>query len=95
MNPKDVYTQKLQEQLDAWKKQMDEFRQKSSEIATQTHSEYQKQLDALQAHGEAVKRQLEATKHASEQAWTDMKVKADQAWDNLHEATKKALDKFK
>jgi uncharacterized protein YxeA len=95
MNPKDVYIQKLQEQLDAWKKQMDEFRKKSSDMAEQTRGEYQKQLDALQAHGENVRRQLDATRQASEQAWTDMKVKADQAWDNLHEATKRALDKFK
>jgi hypothetical protein len=66
MNPKDVYIQKLQEQLDAWKKQMDEFRKKSSDMAVQTRSEYQKQLDALQAHGENVRRQLDATRHASE-----------------------------
>ena len=95
MNPKDVYIQKLQEQLDAWKKQMDEFREKSSDMAVQSRAEYQKQLDALQAHGDAVRQQLEAAQHASEHVWTDIKVKADQAWDKLHEATKKALDKFK
>ena len=95
MNPKDVYIQKLQEQLDAWKKQMDEFRAKSSDMAVQSRAKYQKQLDALQAHGEAFRQQLEAAQHAGENAWTDMKVNADQAWDKLHEATKKALDKFK
>ena len=95
MNPKDVYIQKLQEQLDAWKKQMDEFRAKSSDMAVQSRAKYQKQLDALQAHGEAFRQQLEAAPHAGENAWADMKVNADQAWDKLHEATKKALDKFK
>lgn len=95
MNPKDVYIQKLQEQLDAWKKQMDEFREKSANMEVQTRAEYQKQLDALKAHGEAVRQQLEAAQNASDHAWTDMKVKADQAWEKLHEATKRVLDMFK
>lgn len=95
MSQKDVYVQKLQEQLDAWKKQMDEFRAHSSTMAQQTRDEYQKQLDALQAHGDVVKRQLDATRQASEQAWTDMKVKADQAWDDLYQMTKRSLDRFK
>lgn len=95
MNPKDVYTQKFQEQLDAWKKQMDEFREKSSSMTARSRAEYQKQLDALQAHGDTVRQQLEAVQHASENFWADMKVKADQAWDKLFEATQKTLDKFK
>ena len=95
MNPKEVYIQKLQEQYDAWKKQMEQFREKSSDIASQTRAEYQKQLDALQAHGETVRQQLEAARHASEHAWADMKVKADHAWDQLHDATQRVLDRFK
>lgn len=95
MNSKDVYIQKLQDQLDAWKRQMDQFRDKSADMAEQARVEYQKQLDALQAHGDMVKQQLEVARHASEHAWTDMKVKADQAWEHLHEATSKTLDRFK
>lgn len=99
MDDKKVYIQRLQDQLDAWKKQVDEFRVRSADMAVHSREEYQKQLDALEAHGQAVKKQMEAAQQtaqqASEQAWNDMKVKADQAWESLYDVTKKTLDRFK
>ena len=95
MSQKDTYVQKLQEQLDAWKTQVDEFRAKSVDTNAASRVEYQKHLDALEAHGDTVKQQLKLAQQASEQAWADMKTKADQAWDALHDATKKAFDRFK
>lgn len=95
MSQKDVYVQKLQEQLDAWKNQVDQFKTKSADMAVHSRSEYQKHLDSLEAHGESVKQQLKLAQEASDQAWADMRLKADQAWDSLHEATKKAFDRFK
>ena len=95
MSQKDAYVQKLQEQLDAWKLQMDEFRRHSVDVTRQARDEYQKQLELLQAHGDMVRRQLDATRQASEQAWLDMKVRADKAWDDLYQMTRNALDRFK
>lgn len=95
MSQKDTYIQKLQEQLDAWKTQVDEFRAKSVDTTAKSRVEYQKHLDALEAHGETVKQQLKLAQQASDQAWADMKAKADHAWDALHDATKKAFERFK
>lgn len=95
MSQKDSYIQKLQEQLDSWKTQVDEFRTKSADMAVHSREEYQKHLTALETHGETVKEQLKLAQQASDQAWSDMKLKADQAWDTLHDATKKAFDRFK
>jgi prefoldin subunit 5 len=95
MDDKKAYIQRLQKQLDAWKKQVDEFRAHSADIAAHSRAEYQKQLETLETHGKTVKAQLEAAQHASEQVWNDMRAKADQAWEGLHEATRKALDRFK
>lgn len=95
MSQKDTYIQKLQEQLDAWKTQVDEFRNKSADMAVHSRAEYQKHLEALEAHGDTVKQQLKLAQQASDQAWADMKLKADQAWDTLHDATKKAFERFK
>lgn len=95
MSQKDAYTQKVQEQLDTWKAQVDQFKIKSADMAVHSRAEYQKHLDALEAHGETVKQQLKLAQQASDQAWADMKLKADQAWDTLHDATKKAFDRFK
>ena len=95
MNQKDAYIQKFQDQLDVWKKQVDQVRAQSAEMTAHGRAEYQKQLDSLKAHGETVKQQLAAAQSASEEAWADMRSKADQAWDSLQEATKQALNKFK
>lgn len=95
MSQQDTYIQKLQEQLDAWKGQIDQFKTKSADMAVHSRAEYQKHLEALEAHGETVKQQLKLAQQASDQAWADMRLKADQAWDSLHDATKKAFEKFK
>ena len=95
MSQQDTYIQKLQEQLDAWKSQIDQFKTKSADMAVHSRAEYQKHLEALEAHGETVKQQLKLAQQASDQAWTDMRLKADQAWESLHDATKKAFEKFK
>jgi prefoldin subunit 5 len=95
MDEKNAYVQWLQEQLDAWKKQMDMLRAKSSEIGERNRAEYQKQIDSLQTYGETVKQQIKSVQNSNQQAWTDMRARADQAWDHLHESTKRMLDRFK
>lgn len=95
MNDRNAFVQQLQQQLEVWKKQVDDFTTRTADMGVHNREEYKKHLATLEAHGQALKEQIARSQHASEQAWNDLKAKTEQAWEGMHEAAKSALDRFK
>lgn len=95
MSMKEAYENKLQAQLDECKAEMLKFKAKADEAEADAQIEYNKQIEELESKKASVDAKLSDLKDAGEDAWEDIKVGADSAWDSLSDALKSAASRFK
>lgn len=95
MSNRKQYTEKLKARLDQWNAEIDRLEAKANETEADVKIEYKKQLDELRAqrdHAEVKRKEL---RDVSDEAWNDMQVGFDKAWDNIAAAVERARGRFR
>jgi len=95
MGDKERYERELQEQLDAWIKDVDKLRALSARVSADARVALMAQivtLDEKIAQGNAKLAELSSV---SEEGWASMKEGAESAWASLKTAFNDAASKFK
>lgn len=95
MSTRDAYVQKMKAALDEWNAELSRLEAKAAAAQADARIKYSAQLDALRKQrdeGRAKLRELEA---ASDAAWHDMQRGFESAWDDIHQAVREAMRRFK
>ena len=80
---KETYQQKIQEQLDEWRADIDRLREKAKNASAETKLKYQENIDKLELKMDEGKSKLKALKESSAEAWDAVKDGADSIWDTM------------
>lgn len=91
MESKDDYIKRLRDQLEDWNAQIAELRDKADRARDEAQMEYHQELDELEGKRNVLRAHLDDLGSASEEAWTDKKHGADNAWMELDAAFNRAL----
>lgn len=92
---KQAYEKKYQAQLDEWRAEIDKLRAKAEQADADTRIKYQKQIEELRAMQDDGVAKLEELRRAGNDAWLDLKIGMDSAWDSFNTALKSARSRFK
>ena len=95
MGLKEEYQKELQEQLDEWGKEIDKLKVVAGKAKAGLQGEYYKEVEDLRCKQLAAQQKLHEMKESSGDAWEDLKVGVEGAWDSLSEGVKKAASRFK
>ena len=92
-NKRTKYVEKLSAQMVEWDMQIDRLRDKVENATAEAKCEYSKTVSALQLKRDQAGEKLQKISAATDDEWEDMKVGAEQIWDEvknlLSSATKK------
>jgi len=94
MSKRKAYQQKLQAQLDVWKSEIAKLEARTSQLEGDARIALQEQLEELRGKREALSEKREKLRHASDEAWQDVKTGIDGAWRNLDNAVRSAVSRF-
>lgn len=94
MSERDAYIEKAKAQLDRWNAEIDKLEARARELSADGEIAYRDTLQDLHGKRDALEQQLEETRQSGEQAWTDLKVGLDAAWQNLSDAIAQAQSRF-
>jgi multidrug resistance efflux pump len=92
---KKAYEKKFQAQLDEWRAEIDKLRAKAEQADADARIRYQKEIDQLRAMQDDAVSKLERLRRASDDAWLDVKIGLDNAWESFNTALKSAAARFK
>lgn len=95
MNDKELYKQKVQAQLDAWKADIDKLKAKSMNAKADAQLEMNGLISDLEAKYKAANEKLAELSKAGEEAWGSVKEGVESAWGSLKKSTQDAIAKFK
>ena len=102
MSTKDAYVKKLQSQLDEWSAdidllnaKLDKQKAKANAVKSDAELEFQRKIEELRSMRKAANEKLLEVKNASDNAWKDLKVGVEHAWDTLDTALKSSISRFK
>lgn len=95
MDEKQAYAQKLQAQLDEWNAEIDKLRAKAAKAEAEAEIHYAKQIQELEQQQQEAKARLRELEQSSTEAWRDLKVGLDSAWQRLGESVRAASSRFK
>ena len=94
MNEKGAYRQKLEARLDQWRADIDKLQAKAREAGADARLEYDKQIGKLRDQQDKARKKLGELDAASGEAWKDLKIGFEKAWDDLGTAVKTATQRF-
>ena len=92
---KDIYIQRLQNQFEEWKPEIDRLKAKAEQVAAEAKTEYRKLIDDLQDKQKNARFKLDELRQSSGGAWEDLKTGIEGAWKEVEKALKAAVAKFK
>ena len=80
---KETYQQKIQEQLDEWRADIDRLKEKAKNAKAESKLKYQENIDKLELKMNEGKSKLKDLKESSAEAWDALKDGADSIWDTM------------
>jgi predicted nucleic acid-binding Zn-ribbon protein len=80
---KETYQQKIQEQLDEWRAEIDNLKQRAKDATAETKARYQEQIDRLELKLDEGKEKLKDLRESGSEAWDAVKEGADSIWDTM------------
>ena len=95
MKQKDMYIQKIEEQIQGWKVDIDRLRAMAENAEAHLRTEYHKKLDILKEKQAAAESGLTELKEASEESWEDFKKGYEEICDDLKESIASVQSSFK
>ena len=95
MSAREQYIEKAKARIDQWNAEIDKMKAQVHEAGADAKIRYQKQLDEMRAQRDDGHAKLKEVRHASDDAWDDMKAGFDKAWENIADAFDDARSRFK
>ena len=92
---KETYQQKIQEQLDEWRADIDRLREKAKNASAETKLKYQENIDKLELKMDEGKSKLKDLKESSAEAWDAVKDGADSIWDTMKATFAEVKDRLR
>ncbi len=80
---KESYQQKIQEQLDEWRADIDRLKERAKNATAETRLKYQENIDKLELKMDEGRSKLKDLKESGEDAWDAVKEGADSIWDTM------------
>lgn len=88
MATKEEYLEKLKAQLDSWENEAAELEAKAGEATAELRAELEEQIGSLRAKFSDGESKFAQISDATEEAWEELKVEADQIFDKLIDEVK-------
>lgn len=95
MEKKDIYSQKLENQLKEWKKTIKELQERAQKGSAQAKLDLLEMVEKLQLKMDAVQIRLDELRHSGSEAWSGIEKKIETAVADMKSALEKARSKFK
>ncbi len=92
---KENYQQKIQEQLDEWRADIDRLKEKAKNATAETKLRYQENIDRLELKMDEGKSRLKELKESGSEAWDAVKEGADSIWDTMKATFAEVKEKLK
>ena len=92
---KETYQQKIQEQLDEWRADIDRLKEKAKNATAETKLKYQDNIDKLEHKMDEGKSKLKNLKESSAEAWDAVKDGADSIWDTMQATFAEVKERLK
>lgn len=92
---KSDFERKAKHQLDEMKDEIDKLKKKAEQAGAGAQAEIEKQLIILKSKQQEAKQKLGELQQRSGDAWDDLKIGVDIAWQDLKEAIGSASERFK
>lgn len=80
---KESYQQKIQEQLDEWRADIDRLKERAKNATAETKLKYQENIDKLELKMDEGREKLKDLKESGSEAWDAVKEGADSIWDTM------------
>ncbi len=94
MSLKNAYAEKLQAKMDQWSAELDLLEAKARGAKADTKLTLQEHINVLRLKRDEAKAKLKEIRDASDEAWEDLKVGLEDAFDSLKEALGRAKSHF-
>ncbi|MEZ4997682.1 MAG: hypothetical protein R2758_09555 [Bacteroidales bacterium] len=92
---KENYQQKIQDQLDEWRADIDRLKERAKSATAETKLKYQENIDRLELKMEEGKSKLKELKESGSEAWDAVKDGADSIWDTMKATFAEVKEKLK
>jgi nucleotide-binding universal stress UspA family protein len=92
---REAYRQKAEDQLKEWGAQIDVLKGKAQKSKAEVKMRYLEQVEELRKKQETVRGKLQEFRKSGDEAWTDLRDGIDGALDDLKQALKRAVSRFK
>lgn len=92
---KQSFQQKLEAQLKEWDAKLDDLKAKALETKDEIRAEYEKQFDVLAGKRAAAQAKLQELRLRTDDAWEDLKGGTEKAWDEMRKALDRIASRFK
>lgn len=95
MSKREEYVQKMKAKLDELGAEVSRLEAKAKVAEADLRIKYQDEIDTLKQRRDEAKAKLAEFQQAGDDAWQDLKIGLQGAWDILDDAIKSASERFK
>ena len=92
---KNAYEEKYRAKLDEWNAEIDKLAARARQANADARIEYQQQIEKLRGYRNDAEKRLVELRKSGDEAWKDFRKGADRARDEMEQALKKALARFR
>lgn len=90
-----AFIEKLVGRIRQWENEIDKLEAKAQEAEAELKVEYGRQIEELRSQKKAMEEKLEKLEQAGDAAWQELKGSLETALNNMDNALRSALEKFK
>ena len=95
MSNRKEYIDKLSDQLKKWDNEIEKLEMKANQAKTGAKSDYQQHLEKLRSKREEAGNKIKEIREASDEAWQELKIGTEVAFETMKNAMDNAVSKFK
>lgn len=92
---KESYHNKIQNQLDEWRADIDRLRERAKTASADTKLKYAENIEKLELKMDEGKAKLKDVKESSADAWVSVKEGADSIWDTMKATFSEVKEKLR
>lgn len=94
MMTREQYVEHMKKQLDEWNVKLAKWEEEVQKAQAHVKTQYEIQITALEKQRDETVKRLNATREASQAAWTEVSKGFESAWKSMQSSFDKAWDEF-